>query len=302
QRRRDDERREEERHAHHHHQLDQARRGRYHQAPVDTPVEQLEEHHQARAHEHNDQRERPEQTEELAEDELPARHRLREDVQDGSAAELFREHVDADDGGDDDSRERQAHQAEVLHELHLVADRGGAEERRHHDHHAREGEDRVEELVAQRLAGGVEGDRADLHSPPSRTCSSRRSSSEARTGVRLSTTPLVLRTASRALATASRPGRRTRHIGPSATAGAAAMRSRRARVSAEMLRTARRYASAPVGARRSTTSRSLPPARTPTRLQRASASGRMWEEKMIVVPACCWAWMSSRIWTRPAGS
>src|SRR4030067_219191 len=73
------------------------------------------------------------------------------------------EQVDAKNDGDDHTKERNAHQTEVLDEFHPIAKRYRAKERGNPDHQGCKEEDRVENSVADGLAGRVEGDRKHLH-------------------------------------------------------------------------------------------------------------------------------------------
>jgi hypothetical protein len=105
----------------------------------------------ARGHHGGIDREREDEAEILADDELMTMDRLRDDRVDRAALDLLEDEADAHEDRGQDPEQPDGRQAEILDDLVLVADGEHAHDARGRDHHEREDEQQVQDPVADRL-------------------------------------------------------------------------------------------------------------------------------------------------------
>src|SRR4030042_4172438 len=110
------------------------------------------------------------QSERLPEDELEAPHRLGEEDVDRLPVDFVADEVDPEEDRHDDPEHVDAGEPHVGDDPGEVADGEVGEEEGHADDEEGEGEDRVEDLVPDRLPEGVDGDGEDsadhVRTPP----------------------------------------------------------------------------------------------------------------------------------------
>jgi len=88
-------------------------------------------------------------------------YRLRDENVDRPLLDFLEDESDADENRRRHAEERDRRQAHVLDDLLLAPDRQKADGAPRSDHHQREGEDEVENPVADRLSKGVDRDRVE---------------------------------------------------------------------------------------------------------------------------------------------
>jgi len=110
----------------------------------------------------------------LAEDQLRAPHRLRQQAVDAAPLDFLRHQADADEDRDEQPEQRHRGQAEILDDLHVLSrcQLPHQERARHQDH--REGNNAVQHFVAHRIAEDMDRDeQRRSHQPTSRPLVSR---------------------------------------------------------------------------------------------------------------------------------
>src|SRR6185295_9345480 len=257
----------------------------------------------------------------LADDQLRAANRLRQQRIDAAALDLLGHEADADEHRDEEPKERRRGEAEIFDDLDLLPGGQLAQKIRDADQHHGEQDQVVEHLVADRLAEHVDRDRGGrfhrrapgFASPSPRsaapapgivTCSTKKSSSVCRIG--FSDTRC-------APAAVSSPSSRS-------GGGSSGISSMYRPSPSRTARSTRAPSAATTSSPTPATTISQPPAwngcisvsrpdatsrpfaRMATRLQSASASLSTWELKKTVQPRSRNRRMSARTSRRPSGS
>ena len=173
------ERREEGGQAREQHQLHVDPRGGDEDADLRPPAVPVGKVHEEEDRRHRERREQKgdAQSERLPEDELEAPHRLGEEDVDRLPVHFVADEGDPEEDRHDDPEYVDAGQPHVGDDPGEVADRQVGEEEGHADDEEGEGQDRVEDLVPDRLPEGVGGDGEDspehVRTPPPSRRSSR---------------------------------------------------------------------------------------------------------------------------------